>query len=95
MFATLTKALLIGLVVLSTSFTAIANDIDSQPKVTKIPQMWHLVKGEWTVSDQKPQMKHQVFFAIKDFNAASKVEAQAQLVKMPFITVERRSSEGE
>ena len=88
MFATLTKVLLIGLVVLSTSFTAAANDIDSQPKITKIPQMWHVVKGVWTVSNQKPQMKHQVFFAIKYFNATSKVETQAQLIKMPFITME-------
>ena len=95
MFATLTKVLLIGLVVLSTSFTASANDIDSQPKITKIPQMWHVVKGVWTVSNQKPQMKHQVFFAIKNFNAASKVETQAQLIKMPFITMELQSSEDE
>jgi|SaaInlStandDraft_2_1057019.scaffolds.fasta_scaffold32335_2 hypothetical protein len=95
MFATLTKVLLIGLVVLSTSFTAAANDIDSQPKITKIPQMWHVVKGVWTVSNQKPQMKHQVFFAIKNFNAASKVETQAQLIRMPFITVELQSSEDE
>ena len=94
MFANLTRVLLMGSVVLSTSLSAMANDIDTQPKITKFPQMWHVVKGEWAVANQKPKMKHQVFFTAAGFNA-SNTEVKAQLIKMPFITVERQSSEGE
>jgi len=94
MFANLTRVLLVGSVVLSTSLVVMANDIDTQPKITKIPQMWHVVKGEWAVASQKPKMKHQVFFTAAGFNAPN-AEAKKQLAKMPFITVEPLPSEGE
>ena len=92
MYAKLTKALATGLIVFSISATSFANDVVESPKMVKLPQLWQVVDGKWSVVQQKPKAKHQVFL-----QAAGPVQAdslvQVKLEKMPFITVELPASE--
>ena len=92
MYAKLTKALVTGLIVFSISATSFANDVVEAPKMVKLPQLWQVVDGKWSVVQQKPKAKHQVFL-----QAAGPVQAdslvQVKLEKMPFITVELPASE--
>ena len=92
MYAKLTKALATGLIVFSISATSFANDVVETPKMVKLPQLWQVVDGKWSVVQQKPKAKHQVFL-----QAAGPVQAdslvQVKLEKMPFITVELPASE--
>ncbi len=94
MYAKLLKALATGLVVLSMSAIAVANDDTMKPEINKLPQVWKVVDGKWTFINQKqkPQTKHQVFF--KPFNLKiAENQVKAKLEKMPFITVELQASE--
>lgn len=92
MYAKLTKALATGLIVFSISTTSFANDVVEAPKMVKLPQIWKVVDGKWSVVQQKPKAKHQVFL-----QTAGPVQAdslvQVKLEKMPFITVELPASE--
>ena len=92
MYAKLTKALVTGLIVFSISATSFANDVVETPKMVKLPQLWQVVDGKWSVVQQKPKAKHQVFL-----QTAGPVQAdslvQVKLEKMPFITVELPASE--
>ena len=92
MYAKITKALATGLIVFSISATSFANDVVETPKMVKLPQLWQVVDGKWSVVQQKPKAKHQVFL-----QAAGPVQAdilvQVKLEKMPFITVELPASE--
>ena len=92
MYAKLTKALGTGLIVLSISTTSFANDTMEAPKMVKLPQLWQVVDGKWSVVQQKPKAKHQVFL-----QTATPVQpdslVQVKLEKMPFITVELPTSE--
>ena len=92
MYAKLTKALVTGLIVFSISATSFANDVVESPKMVKLPQLWQVVDGKWSVVQQKPKAKHQVFL-----QTAGPVQAdslvQVKLEKMPFITVELPASE--
>ena len=92
MYAKLTKALATGLIVFSISATSFANDVVEAPKMVKLPQIWKVVDGKWSVVQQKPKAKHQVFL-----QTAGPVQAdslvQVKLEKMPFITVELPASE--
>ncbi len=92
MYAKLTKALAPGLIVFSISATSFANDVVETPKMVKLPQLWQVVDGKWSVVQQKPKAKHQVFL-----QTAGPVQAdslvQVKLEKMPFITVELPASE--
>lgn len=92
MYAKFTKALAIGLVVFSISTISFANDVVEAPKMVKLPQIWQVVDGKWSVIQQKPKAKHQVFL-----QAAGPMQAdglvQVKLEKMPFITVELPASE--
>ena len=92
MYAKITKALATGLIVFSISATSFANDVVEAPKMVKLPQLWQVVDGKWSVVQQKPKAKHQVFL-----QAAGPVQTdslvQVKLEKMPFITVELPASE--
>ena len=92
MYAKITKALVTGLIVFSISATSFANDVVETPKMVKLPQLWQVVDGKWSVVQQKPKAKHQVFL-----QTAVQVQAyslvQVKLEKMPFITVELPASE--
>ena len=92
MYAKLTKALVTGLIVFSISATSFANDVVEAPKMVKLPKLWQVVDGKWSVVQQKPKAKHQVFL-----QTAGPVQAdslvQVKLEKMPFITVELPASE--
>ena len=92
MYAKITKALVTGLIVFSISATSFANDVVETPKMVKLPQLWQVVNGKWSVVQQKPKAKHQVFL-----QTAGPVQAdslvQVKLEKMPFITVELPASE--
>ena len=55
MYAKLTKALATGLVVFSMSATAMANDTTTAPEMVKLPQLWQVVNGKWSVVQQKPK----------------------------------------
>jgi len=92
MYAKLLKALATGLLVLSVSSIAVANDDTVKPEINKLPQVWKVVEGKWTFINQKPQTNHQVFF--KPFNLKiAENQVKAKLEKMPFITVELQTSE--
>ena len=92
MYAKLLKALAAGLVVLSMSAIAVANDDTVKPEITPLPQAWKVVDGKWTFINQKPQTKHQVFFKPFDLKVTEN-QVKAKLEKMPFITVELQASE--
>ena len=92
MYAKLLKTLTTGLIVLSMSATAIANDDAVKPKINQLPQAWKVVDGKWTFINQKLQTNHQVFF--KPFSLKiTENQVKAKLEKMPFITVELQASE--
>ena len=92
MYAKLTKALATGLIVFSISTTSFANDVVEAPKMVKLPQIWKVVDGKWSVVQQKPKAKHQVFLqTVGPMQTDSLV--QVKLEKMPFITVELPTSE--
>ena len=92
MYAKLLKALATGLVVLSISGIAVANDDTIKPTITQLPQVWKVVEGKWTFINQKPQTKHQVFFQPFDLKVTAN-QVKVKLEKMPFITVELQASE--
>ena len=92
MYAKLTKALATGLVVFSMSATALANDTTTTPEMIKLPQMWHVVNGQWPVVRQKPKAKHQVFLQ-RTGPVMTDSLIRVKLEKMPFITVELPASE--
>ena len=92
MYAKLLKALATGLVVLSMSAIAVANDDTVKPEITPLPQVWKVVDGKWTFINQKPQTKHQVFFKPFDLKVTEN-QVKSKLEKMPFITVELPASE--
>ena len=92
MYAKLLKALATGLLVLSMSTTAAANDDTIKPEIMDLAQVWKVVDGKWTFINQKPQTKHQVFF--QPFNLkVTQNQVKVKLEKMPFITVELQASE--
>jgi hypothetical protein len=92
MYAKLTKALATGLVVFSMSATAMANDTTTAPEMVKLPQLWQVVNGKWSIVQQKPKAKHQVFLQKMGPVSADNL-VRVKLEKMPFITVELPASE--
>ena len=92
MYVKLTKALATGLIVFSISATSFANDVVETPKMVKLPQLWQVVDGKWSVVQQKPKAKHQVFLQTAGPEQADSL-VQVKLEKMPFITVELPASE--
>ncbi len=92
MYAKLTKVLATVLVVFSVSATALANDNTISPKIVKLPQLWQVVNGKWSVVQQKPKAKHQVFLQRVGPVSVDNL-VRVKLEKMPFITVELPASE--
>jgi hypothetical protein len=92
MYAIFTKALATGLVVFSMSATALADDTTTGPEMVKLPQMWQVVNGKWSVVQQKPKAKHQVFRQ-RTGPVMTDSLIRVKLEKMPFITVELPASE--
>ncbi len=92
MYAKITKALATGLIVFSISATGFANDVVETPKMVKLPQLWQVVDGKWSVVQQKPKAKHQVFLQTPGPVQTDSL-VQVKLEKMPFITVELPASE--
>ena len=93
MSAKLTKALATGLVVFSMSATAMANDTTTTaPEMVRLPQLWQVVNGKWSVVQQKPKAKHQVFLQRVGPVSVDNL-VRVKLEKMPFITVELPASE--